>query len=46
MGNQSDLIIKLLRECGQASIRLGISERTLRYKLARYREHGILAESA
>ena len=28
-----------------AAARLGISERTLRYKLARLREHGLMAEA-
>lgn len=46
---EAKLIIDTLRNAPTKAIaaaRLGISERTLRYKLARYREHGILAESA
>ena len=46
---EAHLILSTLRSAptkAVAAARLGISERTLRYKLARYREHGILAATA
>jgi two-component system response regulator FlrC len=52
MGRRSQSEAELIREALQktptkmaAAARLGISERTLRYKLARMREHGLMAEA-
>jgi two-component system response regulator FlrC len=49
-GNEQQLIINALMEAGGnrklASERLGISGRTLRYKLAKYKEQGVDIPSA
>jgi transcriptional regulator with PAS, ATPase and Fis domain len=43
---EAEVILTMLKETptkAAAAAKLGISERTLRYKLARYRESGLLA---
>jgi two-component system response regulator FlrC len=46
---EAGLILSMIKESptkAAAAARLGISERTLRYKLARYKENGLLAVSS
>lgn len=46
--SETELILEALQQSPTkmaAAARLGISERTLRYKLARLREHGLMAEA-
>jgi two-component system response regulator FlrC len=46
---EAELILATLRSTPTktvAAAKLGISERTLRYKMARLREHGIMAAGA